>query len=300
MTLRFEYTRSALTVKVPLVRVCQALAAFLIVSVSGSPAWADDYERMAAPFAKAAAKRGLKRVAVIPFQNLSSRDSSPSGRIVSERLVGPLIAVGDLEVVERVLLDSILKEQKLQNSGVVDPRSASEIGRILEVDAVLTGTVLSVQGGRVEVNARLIETRSARVLYAVNARVKKDWEEGGLSDLGGLLPSFSFAAPAFAGEWTPSAPVDCRKAEREADDLDERMLELKARYWAQRLREGLDRASLTRNPGSEIRAPQTRARFYERLKFHAALASGRLSDEEAAALRSMNARVEELVDACTH
>lgn len=287
-----------MTVKVPLVRVCQALAAFLIVSVHGSPALADDYERIAQPFAKAAARRGLKRVAVIPFRSLASRDGSPAGRVVSERLVGPLIAAGDLEVVERVLLDSVLKEQKLQHSGLVDPRAASELGRILEVDAVLTGTVLPLQGGRVEVNARLIETRSARVIYAVNARVKKDWEEGGLSDFGGLLPSFSLASPAFAGEWAPAAPVDCVKAEREADSLDERMVELKARYWAQRLREGLSMASLTRNPGSEIRAPQTRARFYDRLKFHAALPSGRLSDDERAALKSMGARVEELQEAC--
>lgn len=43
------------------------------------------------------------------------------------------------------------------------------------------------------------------------------------------------------------------------------ILELKARYWALKLKSGVVNTSLKSNPGSEISDPELRRRFYEEL-----------------------------------
>jgi hypothetical protein len=49
--------------------------------------------------------------------------------------------------------------------------------------------------------------------------------------------------------------------------MERQVLELKARYWAGKLREGTSLRELKSNPGSTISDPALRREFYERLKF---------------------------------
>ncbi|MGU7665162.1 CsgG/HfaB family protein, partial [Escherichia coli] len=92
----------------------------------------------------------------LPFQAVGGKGSS-GGRIIAERLIGPLAATEGLEVVERTLLDGVMKEQRLQVSGVVDQHSLKELGRVLGVDAIVTGTAITLKDDRVEIVARLID-----------------------------------------------------------------------------------------------------------------------------------------------
>jgi curli biogenesis system outer membrane secretion channel CsgG len=52
------------------------------------------------------------------------------------------VKTGRFEVVERALLQKILEEQKLSMTGVIDKSSASQIGKVLGVKAIITGSVL--------------------------------------------------------------------------------------------------------------------------------------------------------------
>lgn len=274
--------------------------AFAIAILAFAPsAFSGDFDKLAAQLSGAAKARGRARVAILPFQVIGGRGST-SGRIVSERLVAPIMAAGQVEVVERAMLESVMREQQLQFSGVVDARSVKEIGKILNVDAVITGTVIALRNDRVEINARLIDTESAMILFAAEARTEQDWNESMFDDAAwsGVgsswppLPSFDLAANASAADW------GCMGAGDRVDELERSVVDLKARYWAQKLREGLDGATLTRNPGSEIRNQEIRAEFHKSLRAHAAVNEPALTAEELAQLKDALQRISRLNDSC--
>jgi len=62
----------------------------------------------------------------------------------------------------------------LKLPGVVSAETAKQIGKVLGVDAVISGTLLDIQDGLVEINARLIKTETAEVLNTGFRKCKKD------------------------------------------------------------------------------------------------------------------------------
>ena len=259
-------------------------------------AYSGDFDKLAAQLSHAAKAHGRMRVAILPFQVIGGKGAT-SGRIVSERLVGPMMAGGEVEVVERAMLESVMREQQLQFSGVVDARSMKEIGKILNVDAVITGTVIALKDERVEVNARLIDTESAKILFAGETKTEQDWNESMFDDAswgGGspwpAIPNFDLASNASAADW------GCMGATDRVDDLERSVMDLKARFWAQKLRDGLDGATLKRNPGSEIRNPEIRAEFYKDLR--AQTGGAALNADEISRLKETLSRIQHLNDAC--
>jgi TolB-like protein len=271
-------------------------SAAIALLLGASYSFAGDFDKLAVQLSHAAKAHGRARVAILPFQVIGGKGST-SGRIVSERLVGPMINGGEVEVVERAMLESVMREQQLQFSGVVDARSVKEIGKILNVDAVITGTVIALRDDRVEVNARLIDTESAKILYAGETKVEQDWNESMFDDAswGGAsgwppIPSFDLASNASAADW------GCMGAPDKVDQLERSVMDLKARFWASKLRAGLDGATLKSNPGSEIRNPEIRAEFYKNLKAEAA--GPALNDEEISKLKDALKQIQRLNDSC--
>lgn len=253
-----------------MVSICQRLSSLLALLLITVPAFAGEYERVAEELCRAAQAQGRSRVAVLPFQNVGKKNALAGG-IISEKLVTAVMQRGGLEVVERTLLAAVLREQRLMHSGAVDAGSMKELGRILGVDALVGGTVMERADGRFEVNTRLIDTQSARILGAASAKVPKEWAESFFDDfsMDPALPawgSFQAAGPAYGAE---AGEPDCGRAAEDMDELDRAILDIKARYWAGRLKDkDIERGSLKRNPGSEIRSDLTRQEFYRVLRSH--------------------------------
>jgi len=90
---------------------------------------------------EAATKR---RIAILPFDygsvsgHLGTVDV---GKGIVSLLITKLVNDGTYSVVDRQMLDSILKEQNLSVSDRADPATACKIGKILSVDAIVVGTV---------------------------------------------------------------------------------------------------------------------------------------------------------------
>jgi TolB-like protein len=301
-----KYSRQALGIKPTPVIGCQRktapipfLAALLIISTA-CPAISGEYDRVAFELGRAAQNHGKVRVAILPFQSVGKK-SAVAGAVVSEKLVAAVMSRGELEVVERTLLSSVMREQKLMHSGAVDIGSIKELGRILGVDALIAGTVLELQDGRFEVNSRLIDTQTARVLGAVVAKVEKDWAESLFDDFSSMaLPSLAdldVATPAF-GEET-EAP-DCGQAASDLDVLDHSILDIKARYWAGRLQDqDIERGSLKKNPGSEIHDPETRHEFYRTLRnYFEDRGLRRVTDPEFMKMHETQKEIDRLAAAC--
>jgi TolB-like protein len=298
----FQCTRTAGTFKPSVVSVCQRWSASLLICfllAGASQAAGDEYGRMAAELSKAAVRQGTRRVAILPFQEVGAQGGN-AGMVVSEKLIAPLLAEGRVEVVERTLLQSVLREQRLQASGAADSQTIKEIGKVLGVDAIVSGTVLALKNDRVEVNARLIDAQTARVLSVATGRVEKDWAEPEFgSPFAVSVPPLSSFENDEVRDSVADDDQNCQGVHRRAAELERSLLDLKARYWAARLKSpGFSRASLTTNPGSEIEDLGLRDEFYTRLKQYYRESPAPVSDGETERLSAGEDRLKQLKDLC--
>jgi curli biogenesis system outer membrane secretion channel CsgG len=124
------------------------------------------------------------RVAVMNFENNSSWHywGDNLGAAAADELVTQLFETGKFSLVERSQLDAILAEQNLGQSGRVNPSQAADIGRILGVQLILTGSItkfsIDTKGGgfrgfsanyseaESNLDVRLIDTNTAEIMFA--------------------------------------------------------------------------------------------------------------------------------------
>ncbi|MFA5138739.1 MAG: CsgG/HfaB family protein [Elusimicrobiota bacterium] len=233
------------------------------------PACADPYEKLAEGLSRSALDTGYRRVAVLPFQ-ASGGGRVSGGLAISERLVSRMVSRRGLEVVERTLLDQVFKELELGSRGVIDASQTRRVGRVLGVQAIVTGSFFAIGAGLLEVHARLIDAETARILGAATAVVKQEWQDEGLGSnwTWDIQPPRLEEFPIVRLVPDPfQEEPDCAGWEGRVDQLQASTLELRARYWAGRLREpGFRPSELRRNPGSDIRSLSARHGFYKRLK----------------------------------
>lgn len=110
------------------------------------------------------------KIAVLDFElRGDSFTTKGMGGIVAEWFTTALVQDGRFEVVERALLKKIIEEQKLGMTGLIDEKSTTEIGKILGVKTIITGSVLQIQKS-IEVNARIINVRTGSIIAAENIR----------------------------------------------------------------------------------------------------------------------------------
>ena len=97
----------------------------------------------------AEAQTRAKRVAILDFDYSTVRDATAMlfgtdidvGRGIADMLVTALVNDGTYSVIEREMLDRILDEQDFSNSSRANASSAAQIGRVLGVDAIITGSI---------------------------------------------------------------------------------------------------------------------------------------------------------------
>lgn len=85
-----------------------------------------------------------RRVAVLPFEYgavTSEVGTVDVGKGITALMISKLVNDGTYRVIDRQMLDSILKEQNLSVSDRADPATAIKIGKILACDAIIVGTV---------------------------------------------------------------------------------------------------------------------------------------------------------------
>lgn len=235
--------------------------------------WAglEGYKFMANTLTRSAVSESKKRVVVMGFLS-ETGDKSRASAIVTERLTSEIAANPRMEVIERSRLNEVLREQDLAAQGVLDPGTAKKIGNILGADAVVTGSVIELNGKEVEVNARLVDTQDARIIKAVTKKVSKDWEEKKVEKTGG------WDAVGFDMNITLDAPIPllpegfmedetCSRLTQEETALVHDSVELRARKTAWELKTGAMKIDqLTKNPGSELKDRGLKNMFYSKIK----------------------------------
>ncbi|WP_022948425.1 FlgO family outer membrane protein [Methylohalobius crimeensis] len=162
---------------------------WLLVEASGDPAWiyAKLVERQSSPPGSENRSAGESQsppvskpkatIAVIQFKTLNREAQELKlGDLVSESFTTALVNSRAFKIIERDQLNKVVKEIELSQTGFIDTTHAVEIGKMLNADAIITGSV-ALLAGQLQMNARIIDIESAYVLSAESRTIPYRLEE---------------------------------------------------------------------------------------------------------------------------
>ncbi|MEW6685204.1 MAG: hypothetical protein AB1393_03240 [Candidatus Edwardsbacteria bacterium] len=107
----------------------------------------------------------LLRAGVVEFEEKNNIGLENAKVIVPEYLVSSLKDIGRYRLAERIYLKKAFEEQKLQMTGAIDEKTAVEFGKIMELQAVITGATMKV-GNEITVSGRVINTQTSEIIAA--------------------------------------------------------------------------------------------------------------------------------------
>lgn len=242
-------------------------------------AGAAGYSSISTLIARCAAENSLKKIAVLDFAAKGGTEKSET-EYVAEKMGVQLAGSKTVALIERSLLEKVLKETGLSSAAGGDGDRMEVLKNMLSVDAVVTGVVFA-DGEKLKVFVRLIEIKTGRVLLAAEGeavRLPPDLLGGRSGDMvppdvpfpelpaGWNNPGSAAARTAFRDAVSGAGDRSCSGRRRLLDKLNAELVDAKARYWAAMMKTpGFSMRTLTRNPGSEIGDPEVKARFYKLL-----------------------------------
>lgn len=141
-----------------------------------------------------------RRVGVVDFENKTQYGQNRLGTSASDILITELAKSGKFIVVERDKLESIMKEQKLGMTGAVDAATAAKVGKILGLNAIVTGAIsqfgTETEGSeylitqsknqvvKCSVDLRVVDAETGQILYADSGSGLAKKHTGGVLGLG--------------------------------------------------------------------------------------------------------------------
>ncbi|MDA8130341.1 MAG: hypothetical protein M0011_02435 [Elusimicrobia bacterium] len=262
------------------VQVCAVFALAAAASAS-------DYSDLAVRLAGAAAANGITRVALAPFTALSATPAD--AEYARERTAAGLSSAKELVVLDQVALEAY--------SGA---RAWSKLSSRERPQAFVKGALFQA-GEELTLLVKLVDAASGRVL--ATGELRSFARSGGLPP----VPDMDWNAPpstARVADEFRDAPSDdgfnCAAAFKHMNRINEAAVDLKARYWAGKMKEpGFVLGSLSRNPGSEIRDRGLRGKFYELLSaYHEKEGTPALPEAQRKKLEEFMGRESDVIDRC--
>ena len=147
----------------------------------------------------------LPRIAVVGITSTAPgyiwRSDSPLSLGATDLMINALLSTNRFRVFERAKLDLLLQEQNFQNfSGLVDQTTAVKLGKMIGVDAILTGSITNIsfkksEGikigpikvgksyAKVVMTIRIIDVTTGEILFSTVQE-----EEASKSGISGVLP----------------------------------------------------------------------------------------------------------------
>ena len=114
--------------------------------------------------------------------------SEGEAELISDRLRNEFFSTGLVDIMERQQMQEVLKEQGLQQSGMIctDEGCIVEIGRILGVKRLVSGSIGKL-GSLFMINVRSIDVESGKVERVVSEDVR-----GGIEDVVSVIPALAY------------------------------------------------------------------------------------------------------------
>jgi|GEM_PF-4336088 len=130
---------------------------------------------------------GKKNIAVLDVSDIN-KAITPAGKYMADIISINLVNTpGYFQVVDRQNLDQIMKEQQLNYQGYIDATTAKQLGKILSVDAIITGTY-TVLSDKITLTLKAINSETAMMLASSMQTIMLD------ADLAALL-GINYSSP---------------------------------------------------------------------------------------------------------
>jgi hypothetical protein len=105
------------------------------------------------------------KVTVLPFERIGYAENETA--IFQDYLIDALLHRDRFRIVDRSILDVILKELHLSSSKLVDRNTALEVGRLAAAQSVIAGSIVESRQG-IEIVSRIIDTETSDVLATID------------------------------------------------------------------------------------------------------------------------------------
>jgi TolB-like protein len=131
----------------------------------------------------------IKSIVVLPFsETYKSATDILFGPVNSKDVIAESVDVFSMElfdaginVIDRTLLDKVLSEQKLSLSGLMENQDYQKIGKLVNADVILWGSISLVKQigkRRGEISVRLIDVGTGTVVYTSIGEKSDIWGGG--------------------------------------------------------------------------------------------------------------------------
>lgn len=111
-----------------------------------------------------------KRIGIFSFTSLEGKEIA-EGKKLSSKLLERLVKKGDLRFVERSEIDKVLKAQGFEQTGIVDPETVKESGKVLSIDVMISGNLarMSEYG---ELSVKAVDISSGEIYFVSSVRFR--------------------------------------------------------------------------------------------------------------------------------
>ena len=136
----------------------------------------------------------IRRVAIIPFESTPVQNQVEvyfacqrhfvfnNGEVVSDMLTTEMMKLPTFDYVERSQIRKILEEQNLSMTQFVQQKTASEIGKLLGVDAIVVGKVNRLDADLAfwgfscvaSFSVRMVDTKTGTVLWSATVERREE------------------------------------------------------------------------------------------------------------------------------
>ena len=223
----------------------------MITALSSWVQAADSLEKMAQMVGKRMKNENAKKLAVLSFAYEDERASSGPAVII-ENLSKILARDSSVQLIARKLIEEAVGKMQIEKGRKIDEKTGREIGKNLEADAVLTGSLSDIRSRSVKkqtgVQTVLTHVATGRPIGTGRAAVNKTWKDSfsvGCGPLQYVNRSTTSYQPqispkniqvVFADPWWPSQKIgsitwNFCKPGKKIPTLNDALNDLKKKVW---------------------------------------------------------------------
>ncbi|MGH7493542.1 MAG: CsgG/HfaB family protein [bacterium] len=106
---------------------------------------------------------------ILDFENnsLTERERlEPLRKGLAQMFTSELSQLQDLELVERADLNRVLEEMRLAQAGMIDEKSAQQVGKLIGAGHLLLGGFIYLPNKKIRLDVRVVEVETGRTLNA--------------------------------------------------------------------------------------------------------------------------------------
>lgn len=103
----------------------------------------------------------------------SDFDNAKYDDYITDILTEAIFNTGSVKIIERANLEKIIKEQKLQNSGLINESTAKAVGMVSGADYVCYGSIKDV-GTKFTISARVVDVETGEICAMSRDTIEKD------------------------------------------------------------------------------------------------------------------------------